>query len=69
MLWTQQEIIWMVDGQILRRKPNYYCHSPLPVILSSAMIGGSPTKKAAQVVDEMNGQNFRINNLGTFRAD
>jgi beta-glucanase (GH16 family) len=48
--WTEQELVWFLDGKELRREKNAFCLSPASVWLSLAII-----KWAGEVTDAIDG--------------
>jgi beta-glucanase (GH16 family) len=48
--WTEQELVWYLDGKELRREKNVFCLSPASVWLSEAII-----KWAGPVTDAIDG--------------
>lgn len=45
--WTRDSLIYSFDGKIIRRMKNEFCHSPVPVYLSEAIISWAGEVTAA----------------------
>ncbi|MBD0777833.1 glycoside hydrolase family 16 protein [Maribacter sp. ANRC-HE7] len=53
--WTELELIFYVDGKEIRRERNDFCQSPVPILLSLAIISWS-----GEVTDKIDGTYMEI---------
>ena len=53
--WTKDSLIYSFDGNVIRRMKNEFCHSPVPVYLSEAIISW-----AGEVTDAINGTSMDV---------
>jgi beta-glucanase (GH16 family) len=53
--WTKDSLIYYFDGKVIRRMRNDFCHSPVPVYLSEAIISW-----AGVVTDVINGTSMDV---------
>jgi beta-glucanase (GH16 family) len=53
--WTEQELVWYLDGKEIRREKNVFCLSPASVWLSLAII-----KWAGEVTDAIDGTAMEV---------
>lgn len=53
--WNEQELIYYLDGKEIRREKNVFCHSPVPILLSLAIITW-----AGEVSDKIDGTYMEI---------
>ncbi len=61
--WTEQELVFYLDGKELRREPNVFCRSPAPVWLSLAIIPW-----AGPVTDAINGKFMEVDYVRVYRS-
>ncbi len=43
LLWTETELVYYFDGKVIRRSPNLFCYTAVPVFLSEAIINWAGT--------------------------
>jgi hypothetical protein len=68
--WSPQELIWFVDGQIVRRSANFYAHEESQVFFSTAILRGKDAVTESGVPPAaLNGRNVRVNYIRTFYYD
>ena len=60
--WTEQELVFYLDGKELRREPNVFCRSPAPIWLSLAIIPW-----AGPVTDAIDGTFMEVDYVRVFR--
>lgn len=61
--WTEDEIIFYMDGKEIRKERNYFCHSPSPIYLSSAIIDWDGNIN----VDKLDGTYMEIDYVKVYR--
>ena len=60
--WSEQELVFYLDGKELRREPNVFCRSPAPVWLSLAIIPW-----AGPVTDAIDGTFMEVDYVRVYR--
>ncbi len=60
--WSATQLVWFFDGQEIRRETNAICHSPAPVLLSSAII-----KWAGPVTDQIDGTAMEVDYVRVYQ--
>ena len=60
--WTEQELVFYLDGKELRREPNVFCRSPAPIWLSLAIIPW-----AGPVTDAIDGTFMEVDYVRVYR--
>lgn len=53
--WTKDSLIYYFDGKVIRQMKNEFCHSPVPVYLSEAIISW-----AGEVADAIDGTSMDV---------
>lgn len=60
--WSEQELVWYLDGKEIRREKNSFCLSPASVWLSEAIIAW-----AGEVTDAIDGTAMEVDYVRVFR--
>lgn len=60
--WNEQEIIYYLDGKEVRRAKNDFCKSPVPILLSLAIINW-----AGEVTDKIDGTFMEIDYVKVYK--
>jgi beta-glucanase (GH16 family) len=62
--WTQQALVFYVDGKEIRRETNVFCHSPASVWLSEAIISW-----AGKVADTIDGTAMEVDYVRVYQKE
>jgi beta-glucanase (GH16 family) len=60
--WTQKELVFYVDGKVLRREKNTFCDHPAPIWLSLAVISW-----AGKVTDAIDGTTMEVDYVRVYQ--